>query len=240
MTRIQRIVTAVLAAIAAAIIPLWTPPQETSGQRNTPPAIGIPASTSLHYLFPKGEKAVLEFSSEPVTDAESDTTTDWFVFTLPDNMETTDPAEALFKVTPNGHDFEFTAKEGFTPEEFTALYGNVVSNEIPVKMYASDGTDKSDPLKFTITAYHDASPQFHHSATYQSEQRWELDTDTVIEVYEGPQANSELGKIILGTGGQPARISGITDALQIPWTSTTGGTRTWTLGNPAGTTCNPK
>ena len=92
----------------------------------------------------------------------------------------------------------------------------------------------------------DASPQFHHAATHQSEQRWEL--DTVIEIYEGPQANSELGKIILGsydeenkpTEGQPDRISGITDALQIPWTSTTTGARTWTLGNRNGMMDSPK
>ena len=87
-------------------------------------------------------------------------------------------------------------------------------------MYAKDSSDQeSDPLSFTITAYHDASPQFHHSATYQSKQRW--DTDTVIEVYEGPQ------------------VSKITDALQIPWTSTTEGARTWTLGNPDGTADSP-
>ena len=251
MTHIQRIVTAALAAIAAAIIPLWTPAQETWGQENTPPVISEPTSTSLHYLFPRGEKAVLDFSSEPVTDMDVDQNSDpaevWFVFTVPDistpgnDTDTTDPAEALFKVTRDDHDFEFTAKDGFTPEDFTALYGNVVSHNVPVKMYAHDGTDNSDPLSFTITAHHDASPQFHHSATYsQSKQRWELDTDTVIEVYEGPQANRELGKIILGTGGQPARISGITDALQVPWKSTKGGTRTWTLGNRDGTVDSPR
>ena len=218
MTRTQRIIIAAMAAIAAALIPMWTPAQEIRGQDNTPPVIGIPTSISLHYLFPQGEEAMLEFSSEPVTDAESDTTTDWFVFTLPDNMETTDPAAALFKVTEKDHNFEFTAKDGVTPEDFTALYGNVVSYEITVKMYASDGTEDSDPLSFTITAYHDASPQFHHSATYQSEQPWEL--DEVIEVYEGPQ--------------------NVTDALQVPWTSTTEGTRTWTLGNRDGTDGSPK
>ena len=94
-----------------------------------------------------------------------------------------------------------------------------MSHNIPVKMYANDGNQDSLPLSFTITAYHDASPQFHHSATYQSKQRW--DTDTVIEVYEGPQASK------------------ITDALQIPWTSTTEGARTWTLGNPDGTADSP-
>ena len=62
----------------------------------------------------------------------------------------------------------------FTPEDFTNLYGNVVSYLIPVKMYATANSQDSEPLEFTITAYHDASPQFHHSATYQSKQRWEL------------------------------------------------------------------
>ena len=223
MTRTQRIVTAALAAIVAAIILLWTPAQETWGEENTPPVIGTPTSTSLQYLFPRGEKAVLEFSSEPVTD------TVWFVFTVPDistpdnNIDTTktnNPAEALFKVTTNGNNFEFTAKDGVTPEDFTALYGNVVSHNVPVKMYANDGNQDSLPLSFTITAYHDASPQFHHSATYQSKQRW--DTDTVIEVYEGPQ------------------VSKMTDALQVPWTSTTEGTRTWTLGNRDGTARQPE
>ena len=225
MTRTQRIVTAALAAIAAAIILLWTPAQETWGQRNMPPVIGepTPTSPSLQYLFPRGEKAVLKFSAEPVTDAESDTTTVRFVFTVPDVSTTDDDTdttstEALFKVTANGNNFEFTAKDGVTPEDFTALYGNVVSHNVPVKMYANDGNQDSLPLSFNITAYHDASPQFHHSATYQSKQRW--DTDTVIEVYEGPQ--------------------NVTDALQIPWTSTTEGTRTWTLGNPDSTADRPK
>ena len=235
MTRIQRIITAALAAIAAAIILLWTPAQETWGLDNTPPVISEPTSTSLQYLFPRGEKAVLKFISEPVTNTTPSTTIRFDFILTDDENDTTDPAGALFKVTPNGNNFEFTAKDGVTPEDFTALYGNVVSYEITVKMYASDGADESDPLSFNITAYHDASPRFQHAATYQSEQRWELDTDTVIEVYEGPQANSELGEIILGTGGQPARIPGVTDAFQIPWTSTTEGTRTWTLGNPDGT-----
>ena len=159
---------------------------------------------------------MLEFSSEPVTD------TVWFVFTVPDistpdnNIDTTktnNPAEALFKVTPNGNNFEFTAKDGITPEDFTALYGNMVSHEHPrSRCTPTTGNQDSLPLSFTITAYHDASPQFHHSATYQSKQRW--DTDTVIEVYEGPQ--------------------NVTDALQIPWTSTTEGARTWTLGRRHG------
>ena len=225
MTRTQRIVTAALAAIVAAIILLWTPAQEIRGQDNTPPVntppvIGTPTSTPSQYLFPRGEKAVLKFNSEPVTDPELDPTTVRFDFILTDNEnDTTDPAGALFKVTPNGNNFEFTAKDGFTPEDFTALYGNVVSHSILVKMYANDGNQDSLPLSFTITAYHDASPQFHHSATYQSKQRW--DTDTVIEVYERPQ------------------VSKITDTLQIPWTSTTEGARTWTLGNPDGTATSP-
>ena len=221
MTRIQRIVTAALATIAAAIILLWTPAQETWGQENTPPVIGepTPTSLSLQYLFPRGEKAELEFISEPVTDPESDATTVRFDFILTDDEnDTTDPAGALFKVTANGNNFEFTAKDGVTPEDFTALYGNVVSHRIQVKMYANDGNQDSLPLSFTITAYHDASPRFQGAATYQPEQYWEL--DEVIEVYEGPQ--------------------NVTDALQIPWTSTTTGARTWTLGNRDGMMDSPK
>ena len=212
MTRTQRAITAALAAIAAAIIPLWTPAQETWGQGNTPPVIEIPTSTSLQYLFPRGEKAVLEFSSEPVTDVDVDQNSDpaevRFIFTVPDvstndeNDKTeADPAGALFQWVRNGHNFEFTAKEGFTPEEFTALYGNVVSHSVPVEMYAKDSSGQDSlPREFTITAYHDASPRFQHAATYQSEQHWEL--DEVIEVYEGPQ--------------------NVTGTLQVPWTSTTG------------------
>ena len=245
MTRTQKIVIAALAAIAAAIIPLWTHAPETWGQ-DTAPVISAPDSTSLEYLFPRGEKAVLEFSSEPVTNTSSATVR--FVFTVPDDdTDTTEtgPEGALFKITTNGHNFEFTARDRFTPEDFTDLYGNVMSYPIPVKMYANANNQDSDPLSFTITAYHDASPQFHHSATYRSDQRWEL--NEVIEVYEGPQANRELSEIILGldtqngqhTGRQPERISGITDALQVPWTSTVEAARTWTLGNPAGTESSP-
>ena len=182
MTRTQKIVIAALAAIAAAIIPFWTHAPETWGLDNTAPVINTPTSTSLEYLFPRGEKAVLQFGSEPVTDDDGDTATPRFVFTVPnvdttdnaDTIETDNEADVLFKIRPNGHNFEFTAKDMFTPEDFTNLYGNVMSYLIPVKMYATANSQDSEPLEFTITAYHDASPQFHHSATYQSKQRWEL------------------------------------------------------------------
>ena len=113
-------------------------------------------------------------------------------------------------------------------------------------MYANDGTADSEPLSFTITVHHDASPQFHHAGTYQERQRWTR--GRVIEVYEGPQANAELGRVILGSydgdgnpvNGLPARIETTSDMLQIPWTASRAGTRTWTLGNRDGAENGPK
>ena len=109
MTRTQKIVIAALAAIAAAIIPLWTPAPATWGLDNTAPVINTPTSTSLEYLFPRGEKAVLQFGSEPVTDDDGDTATPRFVFTVP-NVDTTDNADTI----ETDNEAELSSKSGRT------------------------------------------------------------------------------------------------------------------------------
>ena len=201
--RLRTTLAALTFAIAAAAALLWGWP-EARAEGNSAPVIGEPASTSLKYLFPRGEKAVLDFSSEPVTDADSDPTTVRFVFAVP-NTSTTDnlvdtrwvgPGRALFKITRNGHDFEFTAKDGVTPSEWTALYGDGLGQFVQILMYANDGTEDSDHLSTIMTVYHDASPQFDLAATHQDSQRWKLDRE--ITVYEGATANAELASIILG------------------------------------------
>ena len=218
MTLSHRIFTAVLAVlIALGTLTVPGAVREGAARSNTAPVIGTQASTSLRYLFPRGEKAVLDFSSAPVSDTDGDSTTVRFTFTVPDISTTDDvtdtrdttPAEALFEVSRNGHDFEFTAKDGLTPGDFTALYGNTTSRSVPVKMYANDGTADSEPLAFTITASHDASPQFGQPAAHQSEQRWAV--AGAYEMYEG--------------------ITQVT-GLSVPWSAVKQGNRNWSAGTP--------
>ena len=239
--------TAAAAAIATILVAIAVLQHSTGwAQGNNAPVIATPSSTSLHYLFPRGNAAELTFSSEPASDQDGgETLTYRFVITVPDISTTNDasdttdvsPAEALFNVTRTGNTFEFTAVEGVTPKRFNNLFGNVIQYTIPVKMYANDGTVDSESLAFTITAYHDASPQFHLAATHQGKQRWQLNRP--VTVYEGVAANPSLAKIILGdydqhgepNPGQPDRLTTAGDVLQIPWTSSQGGTRQWSTGN---------
>ena len=60
--------TAILALLACWV---WQP-SPAGAQQNTPPAIATPTSTTLAYLFPHGNAAVLDFTGEPVSDADND------------------------------------------------------------------------------------------------------------------------------------------------------------------------
>ena len=154
-------------------------------QSNNAPAFStISADTQLKYLFPTGAPAKLAFESEPATDAENDPITYRFVFTLP-NLETTDivndyikvgPSEALFDVSQNGNAFEFEAASGATPHAFREAYGDVTSYDVPVEVYANDGTADSVRISLILEAVYDPSARFQSPATLQSHNRWEITT----------------------------------------------------------------
>ena len=107
-------------------------------------------------------------------------------------------------------------------------------------MYANDNTVDSKPIEFTININYDASPQWHLAPTYWERHIWQLDQE--ISIYEGPTANDQLAEIFLGNydsngdpqGEQPNRHASPTDVLQIPWTASYPGERTWTTGNRDG------
>ena len=138
-------------------------------QGNNAPDMAKPSSTtSLKYLFPHGNVAELSFPSDPATDTDGDTITYRFVFTVPDTstVDTTDttevvytvpdtstvgdttdttevePSDALFSLSQSGNSFEFKGKTGTTPHQFNALYGETATYSVPVKMYASEHSNK--------------------------------------------------------------------------------------------------
>ncbi len=242
------------AAIALVTVAIVVTQSATGwAQTNSAPIIATPSSTSLQYLFPRGAATTLSFPSAPATDSDGDDITYRFVFTVPDTSTTDEDdtreviaADALFTVNRNGNAFAFDTVPNVTPKQFNDLYGDVVSHTVLVKMYANDGAQDSESLSFNIRVFHDASPQFHLAAAYQGKQRWTLDQE--ITVHEGPAANAELAAIILGDydengqprPGQPTRLENAGDALQIPWTAASAGTRTWTRGNRDGAANSPK
>ena len=64
--------------------------------------------------------------------------------TVGDTTDTTEvePSDALFSVRQSGNRFEFEEKTGTTPHEFNALYGETATYSVPVKMYASEHSNK--------------------------------------------------------------------------------------------------
>ena len=136
--------------ITVAIVTLIMQSMPISAQDNATPMIGKPDSTTLNYLFPRGAVTKLKFPSDPATDTEGDTITYRFVFTVPntstvgDTTDTTEvePSDALFSVRQSGNRFEFEEKTGTTPHEFNALYGETATYSVPVKMYASEHSNK--------------------------------------------------------------------------------------------------
>ena len=144
-----------IAKTAAAIITILvaiTVLQHSTGwaEGNNAPVMATPSSTSLKYLFPHGTAAERSFPSDPATDTDDDTITYRFVFTVPDTStvgDTTDttevePSDALFSVSQSENRFEFEGKTGTTPHEFNALYGETATYSVPVKMYASEHSNK--------------------------------------------------------------------------------------------------
>ena len=140
------------AAIITILVAIAVLQHSTSwAEGNNAPVLATPSSTtSLKYLFPHGNAAELSFPSDPATDTEGDTITYRFVFTVPntstvgDTTDTTEvePSDALFSVRQSGNRFEFEEKTGTTPHEFNALYGETATYSVPVKMYASEHSNK--------------------------------------------------------------------------------------------------
>ena len=244
--------------LALFIVALLSPDhsKHADAQNNATPVIGTPKSTMLSYMFPRGYFTRLNFPSAPATDTDTpeEQISYRFTFTIPDasttdipddTTEVDDAAAALLTVTRVGNTFEFVAIDNATPKQFNDVYGDVHEHTIPGKMYAYDNNSLSDPLEFTIEAHYDASPQWHLAADYWQYHIWRLREE--ISIYEGPSANEQLAAIILGDydsngnpqNGQPTRLTSPTDVLQIPWTASFGGARTWTAVNPNGTTEDP-
>ena len=222
---------------------------------NATPIISTPDSITLSYMFPRGYFTRLNFPSAPATDPDTPERqiSYRFTFTIPDASTTdntndtteVDATAALLTVKRVGNTFEFVAIDNATPKQFNDVYGDVHEYTIPGKMYAYDNNSLSDPLEFTIEAHYDASPQWHLAADYWQYHIWRLKEE--ISIYEGPSANQQLAAIILGDyatngdpqDGQPTRLEIPTDVLQIPWTASYAGARTWKAEDPTGTTESP-
>ena len=138
----------------------------------------------LTLLLPRGPVARLAFDEEPATDPDGDDISYRFAFAVPGLSGIQTPAEALFKITREGNSFAFQGNGDITPAQFTAVYGeDATIPTLPSAIYASDGTDESDPEVFNVHLVYDGSAQFSAPAEYVEDQRWEISTP--IEMYEG-------------------------------------------------------
>ncbi len=172
---------------------------------NHPPTFNS-SPHNLTLLLPHGPTALLKFNSEPATDPDGDTVSYRFAFAVTGLSGIQSPAEALLRITREGNNFAFGGNGDITPAQFTSVYGEDAT--IPTLLsaiYASDGTDESDPEGFNIHLVYDGSAQFSAPAEYIGDQRWEISTP--IEMYEGTT--------MLETGQLPT------------WTAVTAARRDW-------------
>ena len=196
---------------------------------NSQPTLASPSNQSASYKFPAGKTDGIKYDSEPGTDPDGETLTYLITFTNPkadsegtNRKETvTIPAEGSAAVLPgtlltierSGHNFIFEPDGNVTPDQFEATYGDVESHHeektLDVQLWASDGTERSHPVDFTLRLHYDPSGYFPEPAVNRSISRWEL--PGTIETYEGTTA-----------------LSGAT----VEWTSPLAGTRNWGTGNP--------
>ena len=152
----------------------------------------------------------MEYDQEPGTDPDGDDLTYPIKISTPE-LGVTTPDAALLQVSRDGHNFQITAVADVTPDDFVAVYGELYHRQTPAALYASDGDLVSDPHHdFTIEIYHELSAYFDDADSRTNDQRSIID-DT-LETYEGPSAG---------------------DNIQIDWSTTYAGTRTWGAGNPA-------
>ena len=174
---------------------------------NHPPTFNS-SPHNLTLLLPHGPytRALLKFNGEPATDPDGDNITYRFAFNVPGLSGIQTPSEALLRITREGNNFAFRGNGDITPTQFTSVYGE--DTTIPTLLsgiYASDGTDESDPEGFNIHLVYDGSAQFSAPAEYIGEQRWEISDP--IEMYEGTT--------MLETGQLPT------------WTAVTAARRDW-------------
>ncbi len=152
---------------------------------NHPPIFNISTEgRELTLLLPNGPVASLAFDREPATDPDGDAVSYRFAFAVPNLSGVQNPSEALLQITRQGNSFVFQGNGDITPTQFTSVYGQIAT--IPTLLsaiYASDGTDESDPEVFNVHLVYDGSAQFSAPAEYIGDQRWEISAP--IEMYEG-------------------------------------------------------
>ncbi len=152
---------------------------------NHPPIFNISTEgRELTLLLPNGPVASLAFDREPATDPDGDAVSYRFAFAVSNLSGIQTPAEALLQITRQGNSFVFQGNGDITPTQFTSVYGQIAT--IPTLLsaiYASDGTDESDPKPFNLHLVYDGSAQFSAPAEYVGDQRWKISTP--IEMYEG-------------------------------------------------------
>ena len=113
----------------------------------------------------------------------------------------------------SGHNFIFEPDGNVTPDQFETTYGDVESHQdektLEVQLWASDGTERSPPVDFTLRLHYDPSGYFPQPAENRSISRWDL--PDAIEISEGTST-----------------LSGAT----VMWASPLAGVRNWATGNP--------
>ena len=154
------------------------------GANHTPILNSSIGRQDLTLLLPRGPVALMDLGEEPATDPDGDDISYRFAFAVPGLSGIQTPAEALLRITREGNSFVFQGNGDITPAQFTSVYGEVASiPTLPSAIYASDGTDESDPKQFNLHLVYDGSAQFSAPAEYIEDQRWEIPTP--IELYEG-------------------------------------------------------
>ena len=152
---------------------------------NHPPTFNISTEgRELTLLLPRGPAPLLDLGTNPATDPDGAEITYRFAFAVPGLSGIQTPAEALLRITRKGNSFVFQGDGDITPAQFTSVYGeDATIPTLPSAIYASDGTDESDPEAFNVHLVYDGSAQFSAPAVYQEDQRWEIPAP--IEIYEG-------------------------------------------------------
>ena len=154
------------------------------GANHTPILNSSIKRQGLTLLLPRGPVALMDLGEELATDPDGDDITYRFAFAVPGLSGIQTPAEALLRITREGNSFVFQGNGDITPNQFTSVYGEDATIPVlPSAIYASDGTDESDPMQFNVYLVYDGSAQFSAPAEYIGDQRWEIPTP--IELYEG-------------------------------------------------------
>ena len=152
---------------------------------NHPPVFSTDIrNRGLTLLMPRGPAALLTFPGEPATDPEGEDVSYRFAFAVPGLTGIQTPEEALLRVTREGNTFHLGPDGDISPDRFTSVYGEFANlPSFLSAIYASDGTDETEPQVFSLQLFYDGSAQFSAPAEYVGDQRWEISTP--LEMYEG-------------------------------------------------------